>query len=70
MNRPKTGCSFCPEMVVMMTSSNQDRDIADCYRFGVNGYVTKPGNTDALAAVVETIERFWITVAALPKATR
>ena len=33
-------------------------------------YVTKPGSGEALAAIVETIERFWIAVAQLPRVLR
>ena len=28
--------------VVMLTSSDQDRDIDECYRLGANSYITKP----------------------------
>jgi CheY-like chemotaxis protein len=56
--------------VLVFSTSEAEADVHAAYDNHANGYVTKPGNTDALAAVVETIERFWITVAALPRATR
>jgi len=34
------------------------------------GYVTKPGSGAALAAIMKTIERFWIAVAQLPRVLR
>jgi two-component system response regulator len=48
--------------VVMMTSSNQDRDISDCYRFGVNGYVTKPVKFAAFTEAVANIGMYWLIV--------
>ena len=56
--------------VLVFSTSDADADIHAAYDNHANGYIKKPGNTDALAAIVETIERFWITVAELPRATR
>lgn len=56
--------------VLVFSSSEADRDIEAAYDSYANGYVTKPGNVDALAAIVETIERFWIAVAQLPRVLR
>ncbi len=56
--------------VLIFSSSEADADIHAAYGSHANGYIKKPENLDALAAVVETIERFWIAVAKLPKAVR
>jgi chemotaxis family two-component system response regulator Rcp1 len=56
--------------VLVFSSSQADEDIHSAYDDHANGYITKPGNSEELADVVETIERFWVTVANLPKATR
>jgi chemotaxis family two-component system response regulator Rcp1 len=56
--------------VLVFSSSEADTDIAAAYDSHANGYVTKPGSSDALAAIVETIERFWIAVAQLPRVLR
>lgn len=34
--------------VVMLTSSNQDRDLQDAFATGANGYLLKPSNADDL----------------------
>src|ERR1700677_3712463 len=52
--------------VLVFSSSEADKDVEAAYDNHANGYVTKPGSSDALAAIVETIERFWIAVAQLP----
>ena len=56
--------------VLVFSTSDADDDVHAAYDNHANGYITKPGNTDALASMVETIERFWITVAELPRALR
>jgi CheY-like chemotaxis protein len=56
--------------VLVVSSSEADTDIHAAYDSYANGYITKPGNLDKFAAMVETIERFWITLARLPKAER
>ena len=48
--------------VLMLLTSDAEADVHAAYDTHANGYITKPGDTDALAAIVETIERFWITV--------
>ena len=46
--------------IVVMTSSDQDRDITESYRLGVNGYVTKPVQVDAFIEAVNRIGAFWL----------
>jgi CheY-like chemotaxis protein len=56
--------------VLVFSTSNVDDDVHAAYDNHANGYIIKPGDTNALASIVETIERFWITVAELPRASR
>jgi chemotaxis family two-component system response regulator Rcp1 len=56
--------------VLVFSSSEADKDIHDAYDNHANGYITKPGSTELMAEIVETIERFWIAVAQLPKVMR
>jgi CheY-like chemotaxis protein len=46
--------------IVVMTSSNEDRDVADTYRLGVNGYVTKPVEFESFMKQVGNIGMFWL----------
>jgi two-component system response regulator len=52
--------------VVVMTSSNQDRDIAESYRLGCNGFVTKPVQFEAFRAAVEEIGKYWLEINRAP----
>jgi len=56
--------------ILVFSTSEEDADVHAAYDNHANGYITKPGTSEALAAIVETIERFWIAVAQLPKVER
>jgi CheY-like chemotaxis protein len=46
--------------VVVLTTSDDPRDIEACYRYGANGYVVKPGTYEALTALVGDLCRYWL----------
>lgn len=52
--------------IVIMTSSNQSRDLIECYRLGVNGYVTKPIQFGGLMEAVAGIGTYWLLVNQVP----
>jgi chemotaxis family two-component system response regulator Rcp1 len=52
--------------VIVLTSSNAERDIADAYDLHANCYVTKPMDIDVFAELLRRIEEFWFSWAKLP----
>jgi CheY-like chemotaxis protein len=48
--------------VVVLTSSNEDRDVAESYQFGVNSYISKPVEFDEFAKVVAELGLYWLLV--------
>jgi CheY-like chemotaxis protein len=52
--------------VVILTSSDAERDIAQSYALGANCYVTKPVDLVAFQSIVKSIDGFWFTVVKLP----
>lgn len=48
--------------VVMMTSSNQDRDVVASYKLGVNSYIVKPLDFDSFAAAVAELGHYWLLI--------
>ena len=52
--------------VVMLTSSDDERDIARIYGLGTNSYVTKPIEADALYDRISRIPSYWFRVNSLP----
>ena len=54
--------------VVMLTSSDQPRDIAKSYELGANSYLIKPGGLDQLVEMVRTIHLYWLKLNVQPPA--
>jgi len=46
--------------VVILTSSNQDRDIIESYQLGVNSYIVKPVNFDSFIKAVSDLGLYWV----------
>lgn len=53
--------------VVMLTTSDAEKDILDAYNNYANCYITKPVGYKNFMEVVLTIKEFWITIVKLPK---
>jgi two-component system response regulator len=52
--------------VVLLTSSNEDRDIVECYRLGVNSYIVKPVEFASFVKVVSDIGLYWLSMNQIP----
>lgn len=52
--------------VVMMTSSNEERDVVESYRLGVNSYIVKPVDFVQFAEVVAKLSLYWILTNRVP----
>ena len=52
--------------VVVMTSSNEERDVVDSYRLGVNSYIVKPVQFDAFLETVAEIGMYWVLTNRVP----
>jgi CheY-like chemotaxis protein len=54
--------------VVIMTASDDEKDILRAYDHHANCYVTKPIDLDKFMEAVRSIEDFWLTIVRLPAA--
>ena len=54
--------------VVILTSSDADRDVAASYRLGANSYIAKPVDLGGFNEVVQSFESYWLSTAKLPLA--
>lgn len=52
--------------VVVLTTSQSEKDILKSYDLYANCYITKPVDLDKFLEVVKSIEDFWLTVVKLP----
>jgi len=46
--------------VVVLTSSQEERDITETYKLGVNSYVVKPVEFDKFYKTVSDLGRYWV----------
>jgi len=52
--------------VVVLTSSQEERDIVECYELGANSYVVKPVDFDRFYRTVSDIGAYWLVLNKLP----
>jgi CheY-like chemotaxis protein len=54
-------------VVVLLSASGEEGDIATAYRLGANGFLVKPSQASKLEDMVKAIKDFWLTHNALPQ---
>ncbi|MBP0000492.1 MAG: response regulator [Cyanobacteria bacterium SID2] len=52
--------------VLVLTTSNNERDIRESYKLHANCYIQKPQNLHQLFSVVDIIQKFWMETVTLP----
>ena len=53
-------------VVILLTASGEEADIASAYRLGANGFLVKPSEASKLVDMVKAIKDFWLTQNTLP----
>ncbi len=53
--------------VVIMTSSNQDRDVIESYQLGVNSYIVKPVRFEAFVETAAQVGMYWLLLNCPPR---
>ena len=46
--------------VVVLTSSEEEKDRVESYKLGVNSYIVKPVELESFASVVSEIGFYWV----------
>jgi CheY-like chemotaxis protein len=52
--------------VIVLTTSDSQEDILNCYQMDANCYLTKPRNLQQFQATIKIIESFWLKYVQLP----
>jgi CheY-like chemotaxis protein len=67
LRRLKADAATRPVPVVIMTSSNEERDVVESYHLGVNSYIVKPVEFDAFLETVAKIGLYWVLTNRVPQ---
>lgn len=62
----KTDPSFKSIPVIILTTSMEEKDIANSYELGVNSYIIKPVTYAGLVEVTSVLSKYWFEIAELP----
>lgn len=57
--------SYIP--IIIISGSNDQKDIQECYKLGANCFITKPNDIIKFTQIVAIINEFWLGIAHLPK---
>jgi two-component system, response regulator len=53
--------------VIIMSNSDAERDVDDCYQLGANTYLRKASNFPDLCKTIQQLREYWFEAASLPK---
>jgi len=56
--------------VIVLTSSEQMKDINDAYRLGANSFLVKPYDFTDLVSLAHVLQKFWLQMARTPETFR
>lgn len=51
--------------IIVMTSSQDEEEVLECYRLGVSSYLTKPNSSQDMKSMVAAMRVFWTSTARL-----
>ena len=53
--------------VIMLTSSNEEKDLIESYKLGVNSYIRKPVDFNQFVEAIKKFKYYWLLLNELPK---
>ena len=67
LRRLKSHQAYRTLPVVVLTSSQEDRDVETAYNLGANSYIVKPVDFDKFVEVAAKIEIYWLMLNTAPR---
>lgn len=78
LNMPRmNGCEFLSIVksdealaaipIVVLTTSDAERDVSAAYKLGASSYITKPVDMERFIAAIGQIDSYWFTLTRLPR---
>jgi two-component system, chemotaxis family, response regulator Rcp1 len=52
--------------VVVLTTSDREKDVEEAYKLGCNSYIVKPVAFESFIATISKINEYWLVIAKLP----
>ena len=52
--------------IIIFTTSNDPRDVSECYNLGANSFIQKPLSYEKLNSTVKALKDYWLEIALLP----
>ena len=52
--------------VIILTSSNEEKDLVESYRLGVNSYIRKPVDFNQFVEAIKQFQYYWLLLNELP----
>jgi CheY-like chemotaxis protein len=52
--------------IIVLTTSNRDKDIQRAFNLGCNSYILKPVDYEKFLEAIETIQKYWMTICEIP----
>ncbi|HOI72170.1 MAG TPA: response regulator [Methanobacterium sp.] len=53
--------------VIILTTSQEEKDIIETYNYCANSFITKPVDLDSFIKIIKSIQEFWLNIVKLPK---
>ena len=53
--------------IVVLTTSDDEKDIQECYQDGANTYIQKPVDLDGFFRAIQNLKEYWFEIAILPR---
>ena len=70
LRRIRADQQTCMQPVVILTSSNEERDLIDGYRLGANSYIRKPVDFGQFTEAVRSLGLYWLVLNETPPSQR